>query len=754
MSFFYVAFNIINVILAIFFIAETIWIDRIESKNEDSTNPVTTNVLILAITTSLYAIFCFFRFSLTPNLFTLCMRVCFLLEGCMLVNVVFCFAYYGWKYSSGFTYFLKFLLYFLCGYFIFFRFKRISVSAQTGLLISSDYLFKGDAWKFFPYTWADLYNAIFRFILPMIGCLAMIVRNEMTGNKLDRHKSFVYSSGLIAMWLLILGVSFISKVFPGYSALHYYMYVPIMLILPATSYIPSAPSAKGVISFWLKNIFFIALPAVLLGIAFMFLLRVYDNHGIAIAIGGGFLVVVVSLLLLLLYRPIRKLKFSRSADYAAAFEKDLASIDYSGEMSAIADTMFDIFKKNVEASAMYVYINGGNATFENAYTSSGKKVKIDSFEMMFESLLNTGINVVVQSQLEASHVLMPFRDELTDLFKKTESDALFILNEGRDVHGIIMLGVKDGGEHYKEYDYNVFTKLYSYFFVFGYYMRNISNKEIIGTVNRELKMSAQIITSIQENYDPVNSSKMDAGAVMIPAHNIGGEFIDMIRLTDTRHLFVMGDLSGKGIAASMNMVILKSIIRAYLRETHDFKQLVVKANHFIRYNLPKGTIFSGMFAIMNFENDTLYYINCGIPAMFLYTEAYNNVIEIQGSGHVLGFVSDISPYISVKQMKLHSNDIVLACTDGLIESHSLRGEPYGKDRVQRTMVANAMYPAQRMAYFAHDDLTHFMSHEMEDDVSVLVMKYLNVNDAKNDEENSTDDAIDASEDNGAEVQSA
>ena len=60
MSFFYVAFNIINVILAIFFIAETIWIDRIESKNEDSTNPVTTNVLILAITTSLYAIFCFF----------------------------------------------------------------------------------------------------------------------------------------------------------------------------------------------------------------------------------------------------------------------------------------------------------------------------------------------------------------------------------------------------------------------------------------------------------------------------------------------------------------------------------------------------------------------------------------------------------------------------------------------------------------------------------------------------------------------
>ena len=131
-----------------------------------------------------------------------------------------------------------------------------------------------------------------------------------------------------------------------------------------------------------------------------------------------------------------------------------------------------------------------------------------------------------------------------------------------------------------------------------------------------------------------------------------------------------------------------------------------------------------MFAIVNFENDTMYYINCGIPAMFLYTEAYNNVIEIQGSGHILGFVNDISPYISVKQIKLHKNDLVLACTDGLIESHSLRGEQFGKDRIQRLMVANAMYPAQRMAQFEHDELMRFMSHEMEDDVSVLVMKYL------------------------------
>ena len=43
------------------------------------------------------------------------------------------------------------------------------------------------------------------------------------------------------------------------------------------------------------------------------------------------------------------------------------------------------------------------------------------------------------------------------------------------------------------------------------------------------------------------------------------------------------------------------------------------------------------------------------------------------------------------------------------------------------MVANAMYPASRMAQFEYDELMKFMSHEMEDDVSVLVMKYLQSN---------------------------
>ena len=95
--------------------------------------------------------------------------------------------------------------------------------------------------------------------------------------------------------------------------------------------------------------------------------------------------------------------------------------------------------------------------------------------------------------------------------------------------------------------------------------------------------------------DRIKNKKYDIGYRMVPARNIGGEFVDIIRLTDTRYIYIIGSLSGKGIAASMNMVIMKSIIRTFLAETTDFKLLIQKVNLFIKNSLPKGVFFSGLF---------------------------------------------------------------------------------------------------------------------------------------------------------------
>jgi serine phosphatase RsbU (regulator of sigma subunit) len=151
---------------------------------------------------------------------------------------------------------------------------------------------------------------------------------------------------------------------------------------------------------------------------------------------------------------------------------------------------------------------------------------------------------------------------------------------------------------------------------------------------------------------------------------------------------------------------------------------VAKVNDFIRESLPKGTFFAGTFGLLDFSTNTMYYINCGIPAIFVYTKAYNNVIEVQGEGHILGFVKDVAPYLKVKKVNLAEGDIVMITTDGMLDTKSLRGDIFGKTRTQNALMENSNYPATKMAKFAYDALVEFTSKELENDVTILVMKYL------------------------------
>jgi serine phosphatase RsbU (regulator of sigma subunit) len=286
------------------------------------------------------------------------------------------------------------------------------------------------------------------------------------------------------------------------------------------------------------------------------------------------------------------------------------------------------------------------------------------------------------------------------------------------------LSEKRLGNIFSTYDYDTFLDLYSYFFVYGYYMMNIAKEAIIGTVSRELQFSGQIIQSIQDNVDTIDNPKADIGYISTSAHNLGGEFIDFIKLGEDRYISIIADLSGKGINASMSMVIVKSLLRTFLMETTDFKELVQKVNYFIRMNLPKGTFLAGIFMLIDFSENALYYVNCGIPALFMYNQTYNNVIEIQGDGKVLGFVKDVSSLVKVKKITLNPGDIIVGCTHGLIESKSMRGEAFGKERIQKSILENLSYPSERMVSFMQTNLLEFTSRELDDDVSILAIKYL------------------------------
>lgn len=575
-------------------------------------------------------------------------------------------------------------------------------------------------------AWLDAYVVFYLGVLELGTVLMVLVRAESSKNKILKQNLSLISLGVLLSWGLYVLLMAGSLYQPAFRHLCIWAIVPELLVYVYGGSNTSVFGKNLVGRTILRILVVYIVPALILGASFFLLFKLFPEKGVAFTVFAFLITAIVFGVWVLVANRLSKMDAMRDGDYAEDFEEKITSIEFDKLEKAndIVGIVTNAFKKYVQSSSVRIAIDAGTGFLETVDEDEENKIMVPIDQDGFDILLNIKHSVVFREFVEKDYAVKPVSTDLLAMMDENNADAFILLNEGRRIVGAIFLGPKTSGDIYNEYDYNIFTKLYSNFFVVGYYMKNMMNESVVGTVNREIRMSSQIITSIQENMDYISNPKLDCGYLMVPAHNIGGEFIDMIRLNDTRHMFVIGALSGKGIAASMSMVILKSVIRTDLAETKDFKMLVEKVNAFVRTGLPKGTFFAGLFGIMDFATDTLYYINCGIPALFMYNHLYNNVIEIQGEGHVLGFAKDISNLVRVKKVKLSAGDILFTCTDGLIESKSLRGESYGKTRVQSQIMENSAFTSRKMAQFAHDNLLSFTSRALEDDVTVFVIKQL------------------------------
>ncbi len=731
---------IINFVLAVYLIWTSL---NVNTKNINNENTLINISLLLSGATIIMTVtVCCVLWG--PERFTVFLEHLLLfLVGTMFVAVGFYFLSFIYQKRNAFVNILEAIFVASVAYV---SFGKIRIEDYTRLEISADQVFSGLLQSYFPIDWVHVYAGFFIFIFPAFCLMLMLFNAENSDSRQAVQRSFFYGGSMFLGWIGLYLLQITSDMLPMIRTL--YLVMPALMCsalikTAATEKIYDVPTIlSSVFSMGLQY----ALPAVVVSVVYVSLRPIYYTSHIAYILVVGIITILVIELSTLLSTSLKKWSNFRSAQYGVDFEADLANIDYDAETKEICDSLFKIFRDRASVSDMTILIESSNGEFETSYSSNDTKITVSAADDVFDVLNNNNISIVFRDDITSNYMLAAHAAEFNSLFAQSDAECLIVLHEGRHIMGLLFLGEKKSGSAYDEYDRIIFNRLYSYFFVFGYYMSNIANASVVGTVNREIRMSSQIITSIQENMDKIECNKVDLGYLMIPAHNIGGEFIDLIRLTDKRHIVVVGSLSGKGISASMSMVILKSIIRTFLSDTHDFKKLVSKVNNFIRFNLPKGTFFAGIFCLLDFESDTMYYINCGIPTMLMYTKSFNNVIEIQGSGYVLGFVKDISPLIKVKQMKLNTGDVIAISTSGLINSHSLRGEQFGKDRIKQSITDNYMYEASRMVNFTYDSLQKFMAKELDDDITLLMIRYLDAGNQLVTDENleGIDDTLDES----------
>lgn len=566
-------------------------------------------------------------------------------------------------------------------------------------------------------------NFVFLFKVLMPSCACLIILLNSLKNILKFQNAILNILAIVVLWASGLWIfkacqyqsSFIVFIIP--------FYISILILLCKIEKIKSILKFRFMVIDGIASFLRFILPALLCAIMYIPARNLYLKEKYSGLIFYSFYVLVIVTLARWLNDNFRLRTSTFARRYRDEFELRLSALDYKINPKLLTEQLYSLFHEYVSLSSMIIAIANDVDQMKIAYSTEKTPITVLKKDIeLFDFLIDANREVVFESDIGIDIRLKDKYTALISLFRRAHCEGLIVLHEGARITGVFLLGKKMNGFHYNSYDRRVLTDLYSFFFVFTYFMQNVMNKSLVGVFDREVKLSSQIITSIQQNMDFPSPQKIDCAYQLFAGHEIGGEFVDMFSLSEKKHFFVIGSLSGKGVSASMNMVILKTTIRTLIPKFRDLKSFAEKLNSVIYKNLPKETFFSGLLLTVDFESGLMKYVNCGIPAFMLYSKSIDNVVDIQGKGCVLGIEENISSRISIKEQRMEKGYIVFACTSGIIESRSLRGERFGKTRIRHCIAERCENSADQILRHIKSQHSLFMSDLVTNDITMLLLE--------------------------------
>jgi len=311
--------------------------------------------------------------------------------------------------------------------------------------------------------------------------------------------------------------------------------------------------------------------------------------------------------------------------------------------------------------------------------------------------------------------------------QRSPDDPLYIeslivspLTISNRILGTIVITKNSPGERFTDLD---FTHMRTFADYAALTIDNIFNYEEL-IEKREMHREIEIAANIQRGLLPgqiPDLRSVDITAFSEAARGISGDYYDIFTIQKGTIGIVICDVVGKGVPASLLMVMIRTIVRLISTPQREPAQLLTFLNKGII-----GRIGTDHFATLSFlrydeENRQITYSNAAHPPMLIYRSGEEQFIEIDTPGLPIG-VEQKQRY-EQRTITLEPNDIVILFTDGIPESRSEDGREYSletlKDLIKRSKDKNARTIQKAM----RKDLERFVgNNEQHDDQTLVLFK--------------------------------
>jgi len=330
---------------------------------------------------------------------------------------------------------------------------------------------------------------------------------------------------------------------------------------------------------------------------------------------------------------------------------------------------------------------------------------------------NLGIDLII------SDMNMPLMSglELIKAIRDEGSDVPIIILTGNNEISIAIEAIRSGANDYLLKDENIQdTILLSVEKVMEKHQLKLQNIQLMADLaikNERLENERLLASRVQKNILPssISIKGFDIGTFYRPSDKIGGDFYDAWETNRAIH-FVIGDVSGHGVASALLMAASKGVLNSLGQTMHTPLEIITATNRMLCDILGEGGMFlSLVYASFIKNKNEMHIISAGHNPVFLISG--RDIHAITSTGPVMGWDKD--DYWEVVRHPFNLGDSLFLYTDGLIEAKS-KEEDFGENRLQGLF--NDIDRSDKVVEKVFQEVSSFCSGNFYDDLTMLMIR--------------------------------
>lgn len=201
--------------------------------------------------------------------------------------------------------------------------------------------------------------------------------------------------------------------------------------------------------------------------------------------------------------------------------------------------------------------------------------------------------------------------------------------------------------------------------------------------NERLQHEMRVAHEMQLKLLPTafpNTEKFESDFLAFPAFEVGGDYIDFLRIDENRFAFAVGDVSGKGTSAAFYMAYMKGIFQSLSASAKSPLDFMMAANDAVGNTLQKNFFITLIYGMLDSRTGEVTLVRAGhTPAVLI---SGRNCRLIKPSGAALGIEQsdDFARHLEEEKFILGSGDTLVFYTDGVTDQRDPDGNEFGEER--------------------------------------------------------------------------